>query len=256
MAKSWGAPKAEGRPYVLMSSDGSPDVYLRAVETDAVPGYMPMTTWGWNSWVIIIDDIDAVFAKMKTSPFKIIGEPAPLKTTASIHAMQVIGAANEVLYLTTQTGDRSASRLPIPKSLVDRPFILVVAYSEIEKLRDWYADAFQMTRQPVTMTTVDIISRAQGLPADTPRPLSLLAMADHGNMLELDGYVGGKGARPRPPGQLPPGNAMATFEVANLAAVKAPFIAPPAALPGAAYGGKRSATVLGPGGEPIELIEA
>lgn len=256
MAKSWGTPKAAGRAYVLMSSDGSPDVYLRAVETDAVAGYEPMTTWGWNSWEIIIDDIDAVNAKMKASPFKIIGPPAPLKSTASIHAMQVIGPASEVLYLTTETADRTKSRLPIPHSLVDRPFIMVVAHGDIEKLRDFYADAFQMARQPINNTSVDIISRAQGLPLDSPRTISLLALAAHGNMMELDGYTGGKGVRPRADGQLPPGNAMATFAVTSLDAIKVPFLAPPMKLPGAAYGGKRSATIMGPGGEPLELIEA
>ena len=254
-AKSWGAPKTAGKPYVLMSSDGSPDVFLRAVETDTPAGYAPLTTWGWNSWEIIIDDIEAVNAKMKQSPFKIIGGPAPLKSTKSIVAMQVIGPANEVLYLTCETGDRAKSILPTPKSLIDRPFILVVAGPDIEKLRDWYADLFQMAKGPINNTVIEIIAQAQGIPLDTPRPLTLLRMSQHGNMLELDGYVGGKGVRPRATGQLPPGNAMASFNVASLDAIKAKFISPPKKLSGLAYGGKRAATVLGVGGEPVELIE-
>jgi catechol 2,3-dioxygenase-like lactoylglutathione lyase family enzyme len=254
-AKSWGAPKAAGRSYVLMSSDGSPDVFLRAVENDAVPGYAPMTTWGWNSWEIIVDDIEKVNATMKASPFRIVGGPAPLKSTRSIVAMQVRGPADEILYLTCETGDREKSILPVPKTLIDRPFILVVAGPEIEKLRDWYADTFRMAKGPINNTVVEIIAEAQGMPLDTPRPLTLLRMRERGNMLELDGYVGGKGARPRPPGQLPPGNAMASFAVASLDTIKVPFIAPPAKLPGAAYNGRRSATLLGVAGEPVELIE-
>jgi hypothetical protein len=255
LAASWGAPKAAGRAYVLMSAEGSPDVFLRAVETDAVPGYEPMTTWGWNAWEIIVDDIAKVNEKIKGSPFTVIGGPKALNGYPSIVAMQVRGPADEIIYLTSETGDRTKSLLPAPKSLIDRIFILVVAGPEIEKLRDWYADTLTMAKQPINNTTVDIIARAQGLPLDTPRPLTLLSLRQHGNLLELDGYPGGKGARPRPPGQLPPGNAMATLSVASLDAIKAPFVKPPAKLPGAAYGGRRAATLIGPAGEPVELIE-
>ena len=254
-AKSWGAPKAAGRGYILMSSDGSPDVFWRAVETDIPAGYAPMTTFGWNSWEIIVDDPQAVFEKLKKSPFRYIAGPNPLKSTKSIVASQFEGPAKEVIYLTCETGDRAKSILPTPKGLIDRPFILVVAGPDIEKLRDWYADTFQMTKGAINNSVVEIINDAQGIARDTPRPLTLLKMSQHGNMLELDGYVGGKGARPRSDGQLPPGNAMASFNVPSLDAIKAKFISPPAKLEGAAYGGKRSATVVGVAGEPVELIE-
>ena len=46
LAASWGAPDAAGRPYVLLATDPHPDVFIRVVETDAVPGYRAMTTWG------------------------------------------------------------------------------------------------------------------------------------------------------------------------------------------------------------------
>jgi hypothetical protein len=44
LAASWGAPAASRRPYILMSADGWPDVYVRAVRTPAVRGYRPMAT--------------------------------------------------------------------------------------------------------------------------------------------------------------------------------------------------------------------
>ncbi len=254
-ANSWGAPKAAGRGYILMSSEGSPDVFWRAVETDIPAGYAPMTTFGWNSWEIIVDDPQAAFEKMKKSPFRYIAGPNPLKSTKSIVASQFEGPAKEVFYLTCETGDRTKSILPTPKGLIDRPFILVVAAPDIEKLRDWYADLFQMAKGNINTTQVEIIARAQGNPDDTPIQLSMLRMSQHGNMLELDGYTKSKGARPRSAGQLPPGNSMASFNVTSLDAIKATFITPPAKLEGAAYGGKRSATVMGIAGEPVELIE-
>lgn len=250
LAASWGAPKASGHRYVLMSSDGSPDVFIRAVEESAVPNYRPMTTWGWNSFEIIIDDIDAVYAKIQKSPFTIIGTPKPLFSSPTIHAMQVKGPANEVLYLTTQTGDRSASRLPLPGALIGRPFIIIIASADLSKLRDWYGDTFQMAKSPLRESPIGVLRDAQGLP-DGMFGITTLSLKDHGNLLELDGYPSNTKERPRLPGQLPPGNAIATFTVADLDKLPVHFIVPPRRL----YGEHRAATVVGPAGELIELIE-
>jgi hypothetical protein len=249
-ADSWGTPKMAGHKYVVMSSDGSPDVYIRIVQTDAPAGYKAMTTWGWNSWEIIVDDVDALFEKLKKSPFKIIGEPHPLASTASIHAMQVRGPANEVLYLTMQTGDRSNSRLPLPGAFVGRPFILVLAGPDLPKVQSWYADTFHMAKNKITETPINVIRDAQGTP-NQMYPLTTLSLKQHGNLMELDGYPATTKARPRVDGQLPPGNAIASFAVASLDALKLNYIAPPKKI----YGEQRAATVVGPAGELIELIE-
>ncbi|MDX2142401.1 MAG: hypothetical protein SFV19_03510 [Rhodospirillaceae bacterium] len=257
LAASWGAPASAGKPYVLLSSDASPDVFIRAVQVDAPPGgYKALTTWGWNAIEIIIDDIDALHAKLKASPFQFIGGPASLGVRyPTIHAMQVVGPSQEVLYLTTETGDRSKSSLPLPGAGVGRTFIMVVAGPDIEISRAWWADTFGMQREPVNPSLANLARRAQGLGDDVPFTISLLRMKQHGNMLQLDGYPPGSAARPSAPGQLPPGVAMTSFEVRDLDALKLQFIAPPRALGGAAYGNSRAATAIGPSGELIELIE-
>jgi hypothetical protein len=73
---------------------------------------------------------------------------------------------------------------------------------------------------------------------------------------EIDQYPDAATPRPRHDGALPPGNAMVSFLVADLDAVAAPFAAPPQAFDGPFYRGRRAATVWGPDGEAIELIEA
>jgi hypothetical protein len=50
--------------------------------------------------------------------------------------------------------------------------------------------------------------------------------------------------------------AMTTFEVADLDALALPYVSPPARRTGLAYAGRRSATVVGPAGELVELVEA
>ena len=76
LAASWDAPRAAGRPYVLLSSTAHPDVFIRAVRVAAMPGYRPITTHGWNGIEIIVDDTDKTFERLAGSPFKVIGEPA------------------------------------------------------------------------------------------------------------------------------------------------------------------------------------
>jgi catechol 2,3-dioxygenase-like lactoylglutathione lyase family enzyme len=257
MAASWGAAQSAGRPYVLLSSDAHPDVFIRAVEVDApAGGYTALTTWGWNAIEIIVDDIDALHAALKNSPFRFIGGPASLGVRyPTIHAMQVVGPSQEVLYLTTETGDRSQSSLPLPGAAVGRPFIMVVAGPDIAAARDWWAETFAMTREPINPSLAGLARRAQGLPEDAPFTISLVRMAQHGNMIQLDGYPPGVGARASAPGQLPPGAAMTSFEVKTLEALRLDYLSPPRGLTGAAYGNARAATVIGPSGELIELIE-
>jgi len=255
LAASWGAPKAAGRPYVLMSSPGWPDVYIRAVQTPAVKGYEPMTTWGWNAIEIVVDDPDATRAKFREAPFTVIGEPENLQGYPSIRAFQVTGSAQEVLYLTAETGDRTKSPLPSPNGAVGRPFIMVVAGPDIEKLRSFYGDNLHITSAPARERTLGLLQKAQHLAPDSLLPITTGRLAMPGNLLEFDGYSAKTTARPHPKGELPPGVAMTSFGVVNLDDIDLPFVKKPMTEKSRAYGGKRTATVVGPAGELIELIE-
>ncbi len=250
LAQSWGAPASAGRRYINLQPESGADVYIRAVEVDPVPGYKAMNTWGWNAVEIICDDPDAVYEKLINSPFTLLGEPLGLNNYPSIRATQFQGIAEDVLYLTAETGDRDNSLLPRPGAFVGRIFIMVVAGPDIQALQDFYAETFNMARGPIRNSPVALINRAQGIPLDSTRPITIVGMAEHGNILELDGYGPHTSPRPRNEGQLPPGIAMTSVTVEDLDAHNLDFITDPVS----AYGG-RTATVVGPAGELLELIE-
>jgi len=259
-ARSWGAETAAGRRFALVSSDGAPDVMIRFVEGPPHPGYRPMTTFGWNSWEIIVDDPYRLHdERLVASPFRVIGAPHPLDAIPSIHATQVVGSAGEVLYLTAEMGDRSDSLLPLPGAFVGRPFIVVVSGPDVTALRDWYASTFRLEHRPVKDRKVDLLVEALGLPDGALLPLTTCKLGQHGNLIEFDGYPARaanlRGHRTSPRGELPPGNAMASFGVSSLDEFDLDWLAPPTALPGPEYGGRRAATARGPAGELIELIE-
>jgi len=256
LAGSWGTPNMAGRAYFLMQPESGADVFIRAVETDGVDGYSAMTTFGWNSFEIIIEDVYALNERLLKSPFEIIGGPEPIFPESTIHALQVIGPSEEVLYLTQQT-DPEDTRLPDPGSFVDRPFIMVLACPDVAAVVDFYGSRFGVPGRARSGDgfSIGIIARAQGLAEDHKFQMGSLRLADHGHAIEVDGYPDSASPRPRADGQLPPGNAMCSFNVKDLDEFDVDFISAPVRDSSLAYGGHRSATFVGPAGELTELIE-
>ena len=252
IAKSWGTPDSAGRTMITLQSPAKDDVYIRAVEIDPVPGYKAMTTWGWNAIEIIVDDVDALHEALKDTDFTHVGGPEFLLDGAStIRGAQYVGPAEEVLYLTCETGDRDKSTLPPPRAMVDRPFVMVLAGPNLMDMENVYGDTFAMAKGARFSSALTLISHAQGLPTDTIYSFGLLRLNERGNNIELDEYPASTGPRPRADGQLPPGVAMVSFNIDDLDGVTLDFIADPIV----AYGGSRSATFIGPVGELTELIE-
>ena len=54
---------------------------------------------------------------------------------------------------------------------------------------------------------------------------------------------------------LPPGNALVSLAMTNLAACDAAWISPPVRRDGPLYEGRRAGTCIGPAGELLELVE-
>jgi len=253
LAQSWGTPTTFGRNFIVMQSDSKDDVFIRGVDIDPVPNYKAISSWGWNAIEIIVDDVDSLHKTMLKSPFRHIGGPANLGgSNASIRAAQYIGPAEDVIYLTCETGDREKSPLPIPRGNVDRPFIMILSGPDIDKMENFYANTFNMKEGGYRFTSKGgLISKMQGRSMDYEYNLGLIRLRERGNSIELDEYPTDIGPRPHPKGQLPPGVAMTSFNIDDLDAVSVDFIAEPIIE----YGGRRTATFVGPVGELTELIE-
>jgi len=259
LAISWGAPRNSGRRFIVLRPGTGENVFIRAVQTDAVPNFKAATTLGWNSIEFLTSAPERAQELIKGSGIEVLSVPKALFSFPTIVAMQTIGPAQEVIHFTGEIGTPEKPRLPPapPNGDVGRLFIVVLAAADVATAVDWYASRFNMPKAPLRSDLVSVINKSQGLPADTRSDAAVLRMTDFGNSVEFWGMVG-KAAVPRPRGfeQLPPGVAMATMTVRNLDAITGvTWLRPPAPRQGLIYNGKRAATCTGPAGELVELVE-
>ena len=256
LAESWGAPGSAGRPYIVMQPESGDEVFVRAVEIDRVEGFKGLTTWGWTSIEFVVDDPDALHERIKTSALEVLGVPKQLEAFPSIRAMQIRGPAEEILHMTAEMGDRSASLLPLPGAEVGGLIIIILAVPDVAPINDWYSSTFGMRKNEIRQQTIETITRAQRRPSAHQSDATFLAMAEPGNFLELWSLDPSQTTeRPRHDGQLPPDVAMATYAVRSLEAVDTPYLTAPKARDGRVYAGNRSAVFVGQVGELVELIE-
>lgn len=254
LANAWGAPQAKASRFVLLQPASGEPTYLRIVQRPATPDFAAMKTLGWNSNEILVQDVDALATKLRDSAFRIVGEPRPLSSSSTVRAMQVIGPAGELNYLTCIPREGGTFIKTPAKSFVDRSFIAVLGGASIEAMRSFYHDGLGLQVTPAYASTVNVLQDAWRLPKDSLTQMAL-ALISPGYLVELDQYP--QGAKPRPvrSGDLPPGMAMVSFAVDSLDAIKLPWVVAPAARSGAPYHGRRAGVVHGPAGEWIELIE-
>ena len=255
LARSWGAPAMAGRAQALLAPASGEAVFLRLVAGTPVPDYKPLTTAGWNAIEVLVKDPDAIASRLAETAFTRLGAPAFLTPGSSIRATQFVGPAGEVFYFTADTAPAAGSTLARAQSVVDRPFILVLAGQDADVLAAFYRGRFTLPEAFRARMPVPIIARAQGREETQDYALVLLRLDAFSHSLELDGY-GESPRRPAREGELPPGVALATFLVADLDALgDLPFLAAPAERQTAPYRGRRSATLRGPAGELVELVE-
>jgi catechol 2,3-dioxygenase-like lactoylglutathione lyase family enzyme len=256
LAGAWNAPRMAGHKYSLLKPQSKANIYLRFVQVNAVDGYVPMKTFGWNAIEMLVQDPDLLAEKLGQpgSPFQIVGVPRSLGPNSPIRAMQVVGPAKEVLYL-TRIPPGSSNGMGSATTPVDRPFIMIVGGPDLEQMRSFYAQKLGLNVSGSATARMTVLNKAHGLDIETTHPLSMARVSPQYS-LEIDGYPPSATARPVRRGELPPAVAMVGFEVDSLDHADLPLLARPRIIKASPYLGRRIAVTRGAGGELIELIEA
>lgn len=245
-AEHWHCPEERGSHFVLLQPASGVDFWLRVVESPAVPDYRPLTTYGWNASEYIVQNVDQLAVDLADSPFKELAPPADLSFSDAIRAMQVLGPANEVLYLTQFKRPVPEFDVPEALSAVDRVFISILGGESLDALQDFYHKSFGVARAPVLEAVISVMSDAYGLPSDQLHKLAALSLRGQ-CFIEADQCPEAAIERPCHPGRLPPGTAMVSFECTDAVSSGLSFDGPEYAGP--------AETRRGRAGELIELIE-
>jgi catechol 2,3-dioxygenase-like lactoylglutathione lyase family enzyme len=254
LAAAWAAPASAGRGYVLMQPASGAEVFLRFVEGDPVAEYLPIRSLGWAAIELCVTDVNAVHERMKASPFDVIGEPKLLDGFSTVTPMQVRGADLETVYLTQINQPGPGTGLPEPESLIDRPFIMVLACPDLERSMEWVKTVLGLPMIDPVSINYSMISMSFGLPEGEKVALSTARGGAH-VFLELDQYPAAAIERPKHPGALPPGVAITTMLHPDFARLEGHWASPPVAREGVLYAGRRSGVLLTPEGALLEVIE-
>ena len=188
LARAWGADLLAGKPFVTLSSAGEDMGYVRFVENDDAQLSAPMTAIGWSALELLVQDPYATAINLQTSPFQLLGAPAPIMAGSTIHATQFLGPDGEVLYLTADRGPRATSTLAQSSSPVGRPFIVVLADDPGATAHSKLEGHLSLEAAFSTRIDIPFLAAAQGLPSNHAFPVSLYRLDEFSHSIELDVY--------------------------------------------------------------------
>ena len=256
LAKIWNASEHIDAETVILSPESSNPPWIRFVQAKPVNNYKAMTTFGWHSLEINVQDVDKIPQKLKNSSFKIIGQPHNLGMSSSIRAMQVVGLAEEVLYLTQIPTDGTAPHLPNAETFIDRIFIVPLGSPNMDRTRSWYMDQFSNIEKGMEARDIEmkLIANALNIDSKTKCSICTIRLPNKGS-IEIDDYPSQATPRPKNKNSLPPGIATVTFAVNSLAKVAAPFISDPVNINESPYNQSKVGAIVGDASEIIELVE-
>ena len=254
LAKSWLSPDSTGKKYAVLQPASLASVFLRFVEGDNVPDYQPMRSFGWVATEICVQDVEAVNERMLRSPFKIIGVPKLLDGFPTVKPMQVRGVDDEIVYLTEIRIREPSSGLPIVDSLIDRPFIMVLACSDLRRSTAWVEDVLGLPVSNPVKVKNDMINDFFQMDPEHKHELCIVK-GDRQTFMELDQFPARATVRPQDTDALPPGVAITTMMFPDFERLSGHWVTPPMVREGTIYEGRRVGMLQTPDGSLLEVVE-
>ena len=254
LAASWGCPNSAGARTASLQPQSGAHCFIRLVEQPLPADFRPTRTYGWAAYEFSVQDVYGWPGRLTGSGFDVVGPPKEIAGLPYFIPMQVTGQGREMVYLNEVRSNTPASDLPMAASPVDKIFIVILAAPDRTVAVDWYKAMLGLEESGVYTLEYTMINKAFDLPAGTQ---STISMVQRGRlpMIEVDEYPPAATVRPQAAGQLPPGNALVTLAVDSLDAIAVEWIAAPTVRHGPLYAGRRVATMRGPAGELLELVE-
>jgi hypothetical protein len=219
-AAAWGQPTLAGRRCVLLAPGPGPALgssvptLLRLIEVPGTPPRPTRFSHGWMALEILVRDVDALAQRFPIDGFEVVGAPADLALTPHIRAMQVVGPAGEMLYLTQVKAPVPPFVLPLSAELPLAQALggLFIAVMSTPSREDALQSVAALGPSAILRfeTKVTVLNRAFGRPIDTDWPLATTQFAGAA-LFEIDEVVDVLVLPPARAAELPAGLAWVTL---------------------------------------------
>jgi len=249
LCRLWNANKLIGNSSLLLASaDGN--CWLRLIEDPDCDEHIPLKTHGWMALETNVGNVDKIRKMVNTEQFKVIGEPAYLQVSDAIKAMQVVGPASEVSYLTQIDKPVPPFELPMTTFTTAGLFIPVLCTPSREKSLAFYEELNNADEGLKFQTKVTVLNNAWN--RDLEHQINVATLQLDGKCLfEIDEVTE---AIATSLDSLPTGIAMITCIVKDIRSVAKKFSLPLFDIDNPYYPKSKAIFLVGPAGERIELI--
>jgi hypothetical protein len=231
-ARSWGhGTLAKCAVVELGAVRGEPGL-LRLIEVPGAPPRPTRFSHGWMALEILVRDVDALAAQLAAqaagpSPvqgFEVVGPPADLDVSPNIRAMQVVGPAGEMLYLTQVRAAVPPFQIPLSPLWFDgRPFdqhigpLFIAVMSTPSRATTLQACSSLAPLQTLQFETkITVLNRALDRSLDSRWPVATTQWAG-GCLFEIDEVQDPAVTAGSQPGALPAGLAWISMQAAQAA---------------------------------------
>jgi hypothetical protein len=215
-AAAWGQAQLGGCACIELGRPGA--TLLRIIEVPHASAHATARatrySHGWLALEVLVRDVDALAAPAAAAGFEIVGAPADLALSPNIRAMQLVGPAGEMLYLTQVKAPVPPFELPLSDSIEASQNIgplFIAVMSTPSRAAAMQACAPLMPRATLCFDTkVTVLNRALGRDVNTAWPLATVQLAGQ-CLFEVDEVVDAQVHTPQP-GVLPAGLAWVSVQ--------------------------------------------
>lgn len=256
LAAFWQAPAYAGQPMLILAAANG-DGWLRLIQLPAeqsLQPVQPLKRQGWLALEVNVANVDAVRAALQQESFQVLGEPAFLQLSDAIKAMQLLGPAEEVSYLTEIQRPVPPFQLPQTDSFSGSLFIPVLAVADRQKAVDFYQQLNLAAPALLFDTKITVLNKAWQRPIAQQYPVATLQLAGKA-LFEIDQLPEAEPLQV-PAGQLPSGIALISCYCQDIGRIAAQTGASIYALDDSYYPAGRALLLKGTAGEWLELVQA
>jgi hypothetical protein len=210
-AQRWGHALLANAAWLELAAATDLQPLLRLIELPDTPPRPTRFSHGWMALEILVRDVDALAQRLPIAGFDVVGPPADLDVSPHIRAMQVVGPAGEMLYLTQVRAPVPPFQLPMSAALTHDigPLFIGVLSTPSRAATLQACAALQPAACLSFDTKITVLNRAWGQAVGALWPVATAQLAGD-CLLEIDEVAAAHSAPTCAAGVLPAGLAWLT----------------------------------------------